>query len=227
MGARGPRHPRDPGLSRRARGHPRGARMRCPCARPDRLHEPEAAYAIAPTVGGRYRLSGRLRAEVSQACVVTLEPIDSTIEEELRGRRSGRRRICRRPRRRSRYRRRSLIRSPSSQGRSQVGRVVFESLAAAIDPFPSKPDAALDWQLARRPRMAVAGKPESPFAVLANIKTRTDETGELARWPCMGWRPASRRESGCLAAATGYGRSVSGSCGRGRRKRDQPGLASR
>ena len=32
------------------------------------------AYTITPSLGGRFRLSGRLRAEIGQACVVTLEP---------------------------------------------------------------------------------------------------------------------------------------------------------
>src|SRR3954451_14285628 len=34
-----------------------------------------AQYAIAPTADRHYRLSGRLRAELIHACVVTLEPV--------------------------------------------------------------------------------------------------------------------------------------------------------
>src|SRR6516225_5761731 len=40
----------------------------------------QAQYAIQPAGGGRYRLSGRLHAEVTQACVVTLDPVESTLE---------------------------------------------------------------------------------------------------------------------------------------------------
>src|ERR1700741_4083164 len=40
-----------------------------------------AHYTITPAPDGRYRLHGTLHAEVSQACVVTLEPVDSVIEE--------------------------------------------------------------------------------------------------------------------------------------------------
>src|SRR5882672_9055714 len=41
----------------------------------------KAEYTIAPIVGGHYQLSGRLSAKVSQTCVVTLEPVDSMVEE--------------------------------------------------------------------------------------------------------------------------------------------------
>ena len=61
---------------------------------------------------------------------------------------------------------------PIVAGQIDVGRVVFECLAAGIDPFPRKPDAALDWR-SSAPADGGASKPESPFAVLANIKTRT------------------------------------------------------
>ena len=61
---------------------------------------------------------------------------------------------------------------PIVAGQIDVGRVVFECLAAAIDPFPRKPDATLDCALVAAAPRAPAGKPESPFAVLANIKTK-------------------------------------------------------
>ena len=130
----------------------------------------KAEYAIAPIVGGHYRLSGRLRAEVSQACVVTLEPVDSTIEEafeavfwpqaDMPPPDSGELAIDDGPEREA------IV-----AGQIAVGRVVFESLAAAIDPFPRKPGVVLDWQ---DPTSAVApaDKPASPFAVLANLKTK-------------------------------------------------------
>ena len=127
-------------------------------------------YAIAPTVGGHYRLSGRLRAELSQACVVTLEPVDSTIEEafeavfwpqeDMPAPESGELALDDEPER-----------EPIVAGQIAVGRVVFESLAAAINPFPRKPDAVLDWQ-SPTPPDTPGGKPENPFAILANLKTK-------------------------------------------------------
>ena len=129
-----------------------------------------AQYALKPTVGGRFHLSGRLRADLSQACVVTLEPVASTVEEDFEAvfwpqedmpaPVSGEVAIDDEPER-----------EPIVAGQIEVGRVVFESLAAALDPFPRKPGAVLDWQ-APGSADAPGGKPASPFAVLANLKTK-------------------------------------------------------
>jgi hypothetical protein len=129
-----------------------------------------AAYAIAPTVDDRFRLSGRLRAEITQACVVTLEPVEGVVEdgfdvtfwpeENMPAPRSGVVDLDE-----------ELDPEPIVAGQIDVGRVVFECLAAAIDPFPRKEGATLDWR-APAPAESGAGTPESPFAVLANIKTK-------------------------------------------------------
>jgi len=66
---------------------------------------------------------------------------------------------------------RSHLKATIVAGQIAVGRVVFESLAATIDPFPRKPDAVLDWQ-SPDPADAPGGKTENPFAVLANLKTK-------------------------------------------------------
>jgi hypothetical protein len=130
----------------------------------------KAAYTIVPTVDGRFRLSGRLRAEIGQACVVTLEPVDSNVEEgfdvtfwpeeDMPAPRGGEVDLNEEPEP-----------EPIVAGQIDVGRVVFECLAAAIDPFPRKPGASLDWH-SPAPADGTANKPESPFAVLARIKPR-------------------------------------------------------
>ena len=128
------------------------------------------AYTIMPTVGGRFRLSGRLRAEISQACVVTLEPVDSTDRRGLRRDVLAGGGHARAARRRGRPGR-GADPEPIVAGQIDVGRVVFECLAAGIDPVPEKA------RRNARPALVAAadggaGKPESPFAVLANLKTR-------------------------------------------------------
>jgi uncharacterized metal-binding protein YceD (DUF177 family) len=130
----------------------------------------ETAYTIVPTVGGRFRLSGRLHAEISQACVVTLEPVDSSIdegfdvtfwpEEEMPPPPGGEVDLDE-----------EADPEPIVAGQIDVGRVVFECLAACVDPFPRKPDATLD-QRSSQPPDGDVGKPDSPFAVLASLKTR-------------------------------------------------------
>ena len=130
-----------------------------------------AEFTIMPTLDGRYHLAGRLRAEIVQACVVTLDPVDSLIdepfdvtfwpEEQMPALSGGALDIDEEP-----------DPVPIVAGQIAVGRVVFEHLAAAIDPFPRKPDAMLDRH------STVAGEGSSsasdgPFAVLANIKPKT------------------------------------------------------
>ena len=41
----------------------------------------KAEYTIKPSLDGRYRVFGTFAAEVTQACVITLEPVDSIIED--------------------------------------------------------------------------------------------------------------------------------------------------
>jgi hypothetical protein len=129
-----------------------------------------AHYAIQP-IGERYRLSGRLHAEVTQACVVSLDPVAATLEESFE----------------ATFWPREAMPEPDSgelaiddapepepivAGQIAVGRVVFESLAAALEPYPRKPGAVLDWQ-PPLPAEADATTATSPFAVLANLRTKS------------------------------------------------------
>lgn len=130
----------------------------------------EASYAIAPAGSGRYIVSGTLHAQVVQTCVVTLESVTSPIaadfravfwpEEDISPPRGGVLDL-----------EEDTEPEPIARGQIAVGRVVFECLAENLDPYPRKPGATLDW---RDPASAAdAGtRPESPFAVLANIKTK-------------------------------------------------------
>ena len=40
-------------------------------------------FEIVPKSGGRLQVTGHVRARVGQTCVVTLEPIESEIDEEI------------------------------------------------------------------------------------------------------------------------------------------------
>ncbi len=60
---------------------------------------------------------------------------------------------------------------PIVGGQLAVGRIVFECLAAALDPFPRAAGATLDRHEAA-PQSAGAGAPSSPFAVLAKIRPK-------------------------------------------------------
>jgi len=125
------------------------------------------AYCITPEASGRFRLTGELHAEVTQACGVTLEPITSTIAERLD--------VAFLPA--------DDIPSPLTGevglegeddpepmlgGRIAVGRVVFEHLAAAIEPYPRKPEAMLE----KSSTEGEASAGQGPFAVLASLRTK-------------------------------------------------------
>ena len=42
-----------------------------------------AEFDVEPKSGGRVQVTGRVRARVGQTCVVTLDPIESEIDEEV------------------------------------------------------------------------------------------------------------------------------------------------
>ena len=129
-----------------------------------------STYTIMPTGDGHYRLSGRLQASLQQACVVTLEPVQEEIDEtfevafwpeaDIPEPASGEIELEDEPEI-----------EPIVSGQIEAGRVVFECLAGAINPFPRKADATLE-RVAASPRGRADDKAENPFAVLAKIKEK-------------------------------------------------------
>ena len=123
-----------------------------------------ADYKVSATLGGRFHLTGRLRAEVSQTCVVTLEPVDSTIEEAFEAvfwpqeampaPESGEVAIDEEPER-----------EPIVAGQLAVGRVVVRE--------PGGSARSVSAQARRRPRLA------------ARSRTPTAPTSPRAPSPCL------------------------------------------
>ncbi|MFN0218192.1 MAG: YceD family protein [Hyphomicrobium sp.] len=126
----------------------------------------KAEYRIERLAGGGYRLQGRMAADVAQPCIVTLEPVADSLDEsfdvefwpDVRANESGQdARVLE-----------GRDVEPLERGEIPVGRIVFETLSAALDPYPRKGDADFAWQDPQ------AGEPEkaSPFAALARLKTK-------------------------------------------------------
>lgn len=101
-----------------------------------------AKVGLTPVDGGLVRVHGALAAEVTQACVVTLEPVTTRIEasfERLYG--------AEPPEEAG-----GLITDadteeapePFTDGAVDVGEAVAEQLALELDPFPRAPGAAFD-----------------------------------------------------------------------------------
>jgi hypothetical protein len=127
-------------------------------------------YTILPSSKGSYLLTGYLEAELQQACVVTLEPVVSLLKETFTF---------------ALWPSDAMPAPPSGEldldeepeavaivdGRIEIGRVVHALLAEALDPFPRAPGAILECAAAT-PQGTAMDEPTSPFAVLAQMKTK-------------------------------------------------------
>jgi uncharacterized metal-binding protein YceD (DUF177 family) len=119
---------------------------------------------------GRYQVAGRITAQVIQACVVSLEPVASRVEESLD----------------VEFWPRDQITPPVStageewfdpqspdgaeaieDGQIALGRLIYECIAAGLDPYPRKPGATLAWT--EKPELAAE---IHPFAALAKLKKK-------------------------------------------------------
>lgn len=125
-----------------------------------------ADYRIERLAGGAYRLHGRVTADGAQACVVTVERVPTHIDEtfdvefwpDLPDADGGEEK--------------SILDErdvePLEGGMIPVGRIVFETISAGLDPYPRKPDAAFSWQDKDQP----ASQNVSPFAALSKLKNK-------------------------------------------------------
>jgi uncharacterized metal-binding protein YceD (DUF177 family) len=115
-----------------------------------------AEVTLRPEPGGVIRATGRLHAEVTQTCVVTLEPVAQTVEEavDLRflppGQEPGDEPD-------------EPDEIPMEGHQLDLGEALAEQLALALDPYPRAPGAEL-------PPLDGDG-PSGPFAALARRGT--------------------------------------------------------
>lgn len=124
-------------------------------------------FTIKAVGRGHYRLTGRVAAALTQACVVTLDPVaqkaegafdvefwppgslPESTEDEVEALSA------------------AEI-EPIEHGRIDAGRIVFETLATALDPYPRKPGAAFHGD-----EDDEAPNASGPFAVLKKLKDRS------------------------------------------------------
>jgi uncharacterized metal-binding protein YceD (DUF177 family) len=130
----------------------------------------QASFDLTPTSGGRFHVAGHVRARIGQTCVVTLEDIESDIDEPI-----------------------DLIFAPPEQipqmsalvdeaeegdeevpdppepienGMIDLGRVATDALFLAVDPYPRKAGAVFE-------RVVEAADPEDhPFAALRALQVK-------------------------------------------------------
>lgn len=140
------------------------------------ISELKLEYQLRPLPRARFRLTGRVEASVTQTCVVSLDPVENTIDElievelwpedqfddaeqeedgesvsvELEG-----------P-------------EPIVHGQIEVGQIAYEHLVAAIDPYPRKPGIEFEWQGSE----ASGGRAETvkPFAELGKLMREKEKS---------------------------------------------------
>jgi len=124
-----------------------------------------ASLDVMPKSGGRVHVTGHVRARIGQTCVVTLDPIESEIDEPI-----------------------DLVFAPPEQipdlsdlvdeaaaesetgipdppepiinGVIDLGRLATDALFLAVDPYPRRPDAIFE------PPLETADPNDHPFAAL-------------------------------------------------------------
>jgi len=134
-----------------------------------------ASFDVTPTSGGRFHVAGHVRARIGQTCVVTLDPIENDIDEEI-----------------------DLIFAPPEQipelsdlvddaaesdveipdppepivnGVIDLGRLATDALFLGIDPYPRRPDAVFE------PPVVAADPQDHPFAALKALQLDAKASG--------------------------------------------------
>lgn len=126
-------------------------------------------YRFDHGVAGRLRLTGRLKADLTQTCVVSLEPVEARIDVPVE----------------IEFWPEALLAKPEDGeesehvtaldwpepivgGRIDLGAVAYETLATSLDPYPKREGVSFDWSQAEG---AAAEQAKSgPFAALATLK---------------------------------------------------------
>lgn len=128
-----------------------------------------ASFDLTLKSDGRVHVAGRVRARIGQVCVVTLDPLDNEIDEQI-----------------------DLVFAPAEQiprlsdlvddaagneeevpdppepiveGMIDLGRLATDALFLAIDPYPRRPDAVFE------PAAEVSDPNDHPFAALKALQS--------------------------------------------------------
>lgn len=115
--------------------------------------------------GSALRLIGRIEADLTQTCVVSLEPVQNHVDDEFTlifAADAPTDAIADDPERDESWA------EPLPSGGLDIGEVVAQHLFLALDPYPRRADAAVEGRWAEAPDPAT----DSPFSALAKLKAK-------------------------------------------------------
>ena len=167
----------DSGLHRDIEADPSARQAIAEVAGLREVTDARASFDLRHRSGGQVHVAGRVQAKIGQTCVVSLDPIESEIDEAV-----------------------DLIFAPSAQslprndleegdggddrpietddqpepivdGVIDLGRLATDVLFLAIDPYPRKEGAVFE------PQVAAADPEDHPFAALRALKADPDKGG--------------------------------------------------
>lgn len=131
----------------------------------------KAEVALARDERGDIRLAASFEADVVQACVVTLEPVAVHLAERFEQTFSGAAAVSAGT---------EVVIDPLAEDVPEpleddvieVGELIAQQLALALDPYPRKPGVTVEGRLAELGLSLAAGEPEGerPFAALEALK---------------------------------------------------------
>jgi uncharacterized metal-binding protein YceD (DUF177 family) len=135
----------------------------------------QASFDVTPTSGGRFHVAGHVRARVGQNCVVTLEEIETDIDEPIDLTFAPPEQIPQMA---------ALVDEagesdeetpdppePIENGMIDLGRVATDAVYLALDPYPRKPGAVFE------PVVEAADPEDHPFAALKALKAEPKKSG--------------------------------------------------
>lgn len=136
----------------------------------DRL---EADIELIPGEDGRtLAVEGRVRADVTQACVVTLEPLKARIDAPIRRAYAEGASAAEEGDLGPDLLDESDPPDPIVNGAVDLGEAVAEQLALELDPFPRKPGVEFQGAAKNMKKTKDLTDPDNPFAALAKLKQK-------------------------------------------------------
>ena len=161
----------DTGVHREIEASPREREAMAQLAGLREILSAHASFDVTPKSGGRFHVTGRVQARLGQTCVVTLEPLEGDIDEEI-----------------------DLIFAPEAEARAladlieegqddedvevadppeaimggmiDLGRLATDALFLGIDPYPRKEGAVFE------PEVEAPDPADHPFAALRVLQVK-------------------------------------------------------